>query len=468
MSESESQSSGVPGITRRSFLKRSSSVALALPFASSLLSADPKDKPSVAFIGTDGRANAHLNVLSQLGVHCPCYCDVDKKRQAPAAKKWPDADAYQDYRRMFDEKHNEIDAVVVCTPDHHHFPASAIALQLGIHVYCEKPLTWSVGEARKLTRMAAERDLATQMGNQLHDTRFWDHIIGWIRQGAIGEVQEVHTWSNKHNWVDGIKSPQPSTPPDHLDWNLWLGPAKKQPYAAAYHPKKWRGAHPFGTGSVGDMAGHLLDGMYMALEPGHPESVELVESHGSTPNTYPEEAIVKWEYDPDDYPSFTSFWYDGSPDNKPEKPEAISKERWNRTGQGNLFIGTEGMIFGGYTLGQADNGALVFKKDPVLLPEDRAKEVGKPDPNFMPDPTAGRHHAEFLTAVTGEQPIDFPSSNFQYAGPLTEVVLLGSLAQRRGAVGKPLSFDAENLKITNDQKANALLTRNPREGWDVV
>ncbi len=458
-------------ISRRSFLKTSGAAALGLSFLpSTIVNGQPTSSgPRVAFIGTSGRGGADMRKIAAAGVNCPCFCDVDKNRQKPAGKRWPKANAYQDYRRMFDEMGSELDAAVVGTPDHHHFPAVALALQHGLHVYCEKPLTWSVWEARKLTELAREQQVATQMGNQLHDTRFWDMVVGWVRSGAIGEVQETHTWTHKENITNEIKNPKTSeSVPDHIDWNLWLGPAKERPYTGAYHPGKWYPTLDFGTGAPGNMGCHLLDGMYMALEPGRPESVELLETTGRTDNTYPDQSVLKWEFDPEDYSSFSAYWYDGSTDNKPDKPEGLPQKKWNRANQGNLIVGTKGKIFCGYSLGRADSGQLIFTEDPVLLPPERAKEIGAPDPEYTPQPTEGTHHEEFVMAVKGDKPVDYPSSNFEYGGPLSETALLGSVAEKRGKVGKTLKFDAENLEITNDSKANSFLKREPRKGWKVL
>lgn len=458
------QSAGSPGqaTSRRTFLTSAAGAALGLTLAPTrIVSGKPSNpRPNVAFVGTGGRGSNHVRKMASMDVNCPCFCDVDQRKQKPARKRWPDARAYQDYRRMFHEMGDQIDAVFVSTPDHHHFPASAMAMQRNIHVYCEKPLTWSPVEARKLKQLAVQRDLVTQMGNQGHASNALRDVIGYIRSGAIGEIKEVHSWTNRPIWPQGMTRPDRSDPvPDYLNWNTWLGPAGKIPFVKnTYHPFKWRGWYPFGTGALGDMACHVMDAMFWSLKPGRPNSVELVEVEKHNAYSYPVKSTVKWTFPKrGNRPAFDAYWYDGKRkfNHKPPRPDEISKETWKKQNTGNLYIGTKGKlrIFGAYG------------KNHRILPESLAKEVGKPDPEYVPQPSPG-HHKEFLLGVQGKGP-EFPRSNFSYAGPMNETILLGAVAQRRGNVGTALKIDGEDLQITNDSRANQLLRRTPRDGWNV-
>ncbi len=452
-------------VSRRTFLKYTSATALGLPFLSSCSTTDGTTSgnsspgPRYAFIGTGGRGSSHVSRLAYLNVECPCFCDVDTNRQRPAGKHWPNAKAYQDYRRMYDEMSDELDAVFISTPDHHHFPAAMMALQRDLHVYCEKPLTWSPWEARQLQAVASSENLVTQMGNQRH--QIWERAVNLIRMGLLGDVKETHSWTTRPSWPQGIKRPDESHKvPERLDWNLWIGPAEKRPYVQnVYHPTRWRGWFDFGAGALGDMACHILDGMFWATEPDPPKSVELVNVDGAAEESFPAMSKVRWTFPAsDDQPSFEAYWYDGNPstyNNKPDRPEGISEKAWKKAGGGNLFIGTEGTLFTG-----------PYGRLKKILPAEKEQEFVYDYDEEVTEPNPG-HHREFLLSVNGDYPPHFPKSNFSYAAPLTEIVLLGVLAQRRGKKGKTLKYDASNHEFLNDEKINQWMKRDYREGWDV-
>jgi len=455
-------------VSRRRFLKYTGATTLGLPFLSSCATQGDQGTsagagepgPNYAFIGTAGRARAHVSKIATLGGNCPCFCDVDRRRQKPAGSRWPNANAYQDYRRMYDEMADEIDAVFVCTPDHHHFPASYMALQRGIHVYCEKPLTWSPWEARKLQEKAEREQLVTQMGNQRHGR--WQKVVNLLRSGIIGDIEETHSWTDRPIWPQGMQYPEQTDPvPGALDWDVWLGPAEKRPFTKnAYHPFKWRAWYEYGAGALGDMACHIMDGMFWAQNAKVPEDVELVTVDNVSDDAFPAMSTVRWAFpEKDGRPAFEAYWYDGNPPeyrNKPERPEGFSEPDWKKAGNGNLFIGTRGMLY-----------ASAYGNLKKIVPDERAEKAGQVKTSYVTEPDPG-HHKEFILPVRGDKPWDYPSSSFSYAAPMTETILLGVLAQRRMDVGKTLKYDPESGTFTNDEKINRWLRREYRDGWDVV
>jgi predicted dehydrogenase len=386
--------------------------------------------------------------MSELGHNCPCFCDVDANRQAPAAKLWPIAARYQDYRRMIDERQREIDAVFVTTPDHHHYLASMIAIQLGKHVYCEKPLTHSIWEARQL-RLAAQRyKVATQMGITGHSRPKWREIITLARAGHIGQVREVHVWSDRPIWPQGVERPKGSPKvPANLDWDVWLGPAPERSYDPAYHPFNWRGWADFGTGALGDMGCHQLDGMFWLMDPDPPTKVELMAASEFNGDSYPKQTVVHWEFPAKgDRPEFQVYWYDGGL--LPPRPRGMKADA-RLPKLGCYFAGERGTIITGH-------GEDVPTQ---VLGENGPLDVRLPDELAIP-PSPG-HHQEFIAACQGGPPA---LANFEYAVPLTETVLLGNLALR---VGKPIHWDAANLAVKNAPEAGEWIRREYRQGWDI-
>jgi len=461
------------GTTRRAFIKTAAAVAgatlvgkltgCAAPgtarTSSKTYATRPKgDKLRVAFIGTGGIGVWHLEQTAKLDIVCPCYCDVDTTHFAKAAGLYPEARAYQDYREMFDREHKNFDAVMIGIPDHHHYPATLIAMQLGKHVYTQKPLTHTVWEARQLAIAARKYRVATQMGNQGHAKEGWRLVYEWIHSGAIGQVKEVHTWTDRPIWPQGIGRPEGEDPvPSNLNWDVWLGPAPYRPYKGPapgeqngpYHPFNWRGWWDFGCGALGDMACHTMDGLFAVLDPGLPTAVEPVAATPATDESFPVASVIKWEFPAKGWrPAFTAYWYDGQL--KPRLPKELEYGR-RLPNTGNLYIGTKGVL-----LVAGD-----YNDSPRLIPESKMEKVGKPKRLLERSPG---HVLEWIMACRGEKPLDYPKSNFAYAAPFTEAVLLGNVALR---VGRRIEYDARNLRITNLPEANQLLTKSYRKGWDV-
>jgi predicted dehydrogenase len=354
------------------------------------------------------------------------------------------------------EKEKGLDAVVVSTPDHTHAVAAMTALMLGKHLYCEKPLTRTVQEARALTRAAREAKVATQMGNQGMAFEGNRLIEEWLGDGAIGAVREVHVWSDRPThrgklplwWPQGIERPAEQPPvPSTLDWELWLGPAPWRPYHSAYVPFRWRGWWDFGSGGLGDMGIHNLAPVFAALKLGPPTSVHA----SSTPvfkETVPLASIVHYEFAPRDaQPALKLHWYDGGL--LPVRPDELDPERPLDPEDGILFVGERGKM-----LVEGWGG-----EKPRLLPESRNREYRRP-PKILPRSIG--HYEEWVKACKEDTPT---RSDFSFAGPLTEAVLLGSIAIRVG--GEKLRWDSERLKIPNYPEAEAYLQYPYRAGWTV-
>lgn len=403
----------------------------------------PSDKVNIAGIGIGGMGKNNIAGLATTE-NIVALCDVDDDYAATVLMLYPNARKYRDYRKML-ETEKGIDAVVVATPDHTHAVISMAAIQLGKHVFCQKPLTYTVREARMLTEAAREAGVATQMGNQGHAGEGNRLICEWIWDGAIGPVRKVYAWTNRPIWPQGIQRPREEPPqPSSMDWDLWLGPAPQRPYHPAYAPFKWRGWWDFGTGALGDMGCHILDSPFWALKLGHPLSVEA----SSTPTngeSYPLATIVRYKFPArEDMPPVELFWYSGGL--MPPRPEELEEGR--RLGDwdgGVIFEGDKGKLMCG-----------TYGKNPRLIPETKMQEYTLP-PETIPR-VAGIHEDWIAACKTGEP----ASSNFNVSGPLTEMVLLGNIAIR---VGRRLLWDGENMVITNVPEANEFVHRECREGW---
>ena len=444
-------------ITRRSFLAASGTLATFMIVPARVLGGageqSPNNKLNIAGIGIGGQGGWDLDQVKSENI--VALCDVDWDYAAHTFKQYPSAKQYKDFRQMLD-KERGIDAVVVATPDHAHAIVSMTAIKMGKHVYCEKPLTRTVREARLVAKAAREAGLATQMGNQGMAFEGNRQINEWLADGAIGPVREVHVWSDRPThrgklplwWAQGIERPK-ETPavPETLDWDLWLGPAPFRPYNSAYAPFRWRGWWDFGSGGLGDMGIHNLAPVFSALKLGAPETIQ-----GSStpvfPETVPLAAIVHYQFPArGELPPVKLHWYDGGL--LPERPAELEVNRELDPEDGIIFIGDKGkMLVTGWG-----------GEHPRLLPESRDKEYVRPAKTL---PRSIGHHKEWIEACKNSSPT---RSNFGFAGPLTEAVLLGSVCVHNG--GEKLVWDSENLRITNDEDANKLLHYDYRKGWSL-
>jgi predicted dehydrogenase len=404
----------------------------------------PSEKLNIAGIGVGGRGANNVDACHMENI--VALCDVDQNHAGKTFERYPQAGKYRDFRKMLEKEEKNIDAVTVSTPDHVHAAASMMAMKMGKHVYCEKPLTHSIYEARVLTEAARKYKVATQMGNGGRSGEGVRLICEWIWSGAIGLVREVHVWTNRPIWPQGIDRPKETSPvPPTLDWDLWLGPAPYRPHVGnrTYYPFVWRGWWDFGTGALGDMACHFIDPAFWALNLGHPTSVRAMSTSVNS-ETAPSASVIEYEFPArQDMPPVKLTWYDG--ELKPALPAELEPGRSLGVG-GSLFVG--------------DNGKLLCKGSggsPRLIPESRMKAYERPA-KTMPR-IEGGHHQDWLRACKGGKPA---CSNFDTAGPLTEMVLLGNVAVR---AGRKIFWDGPNMRCTNLPEANQYLRREYRAGW---
>ncbi|HEX4149948.1 MAG TPA: Gfo/Idh/MocA family oxidoreductase, partial [Pirellulales bacterium] len=398
-------------LNRRGFLAGSGSLALLAGgfYVNPARSADtrsPNEKLNLAFVGVANKGWHNVQQLTSENV--VALCDVDSDFLDKAAKSFPKAARYRDYRRLLDGSHQEIDAVVVSTADHSHAPATSIALDLGKHTYCEKPLTHTVQEARAISRLAAKRKVATQMGTQIHASNNYRRVVETIAGGAIGPVAEVHCWCNK-GWSGG-KFESGQSAPANLDWDLWLGPAKERPYSPGIHPFNWRRFWDFGSGTLGDMGCHVLDLPFWALGLRHPETIR---AEGPEPDAVGTPAWNKIEYRfaaQGAQPAVRLLWSDGGKHSElVDETKAHDGKPLAKWGLGVLFVGERGML-------AADYGRL------QLLPQDQFADFQPPQPTIA---DSVGHWNEWVAACKTSSPT---SCNFDYASALTATVLLGTVA----------------------------------------
>jgi hypothetical protein len=348
------------------------------------------------------------------------------------------------------QKEKDIEAVTVTTPDHNHAVIAMTAIKMGKHVFCQKPLSHTVYEARKMAEAAQEEKVVTQMGNQGHAGNGTRLVNEWIWDGAIGDVYEVHTWTNRPDWPQGIDRPEaiPSVPPS-LNWNLWLGPAPFRPYHPAYLPADWRGWWDFGTGAIGDMGAHIIDTPFWALKLEYPETIEA-SSTTINDETYPLASIISYRFPSrGNMPSVKLSWYDGGL--MPPRPEELEPGRkmGDRDG-GIIFIGKKGKLMCG-----------TYGSNPRLIPESKMQEYDLPEKTIPRSPGI---HAEWIGACKGGPPT---TSNFNYAGKLTETMLLGNVAIRMASRNSILEWDSSNMRITNLEEANQFIHKEYRKGWEL-
>jgi predicted dehydrogenase len=406
----------------------------------------PNEKLNIGIIGAGGKGMENINGVS--GEYIVAVCDVDDNRAAEAYKKLPGARRYKDFRKMLDLE-KTLDAVVVTTPDHTHAPAALMAMKLGRHVYCEKPLTHTIHEARLMRETAAKQRVATQMGNQGHSYESTRRVVEIVQAGALGVVREVHVWTDRPIWPQGIERPT-DTPavPAGVDWDLWLGPAPKRPYHTAYVPFNWRGWLDFGTGALGDMGCHNIDTAYWALKLGLPSAI-TAESSGISKETYPKSSIVRYEFPQrGELPPVKLTWYDGGKMPARELFEGAELRNNELPKNGTIILGDKGKIV------TRDWNADKFQ----LLPAEKFAGFQAPAPTI---PHAESHYKEWIAACKGGPAA---MSNFAYAGLLTETVLLGNLALR---CGKRIEWDAGAMKAKGCPEADEFIRKQYRAGWSL-
>ncbi len=434
-------------LSRRDLLKGAASTAALLTLPPHLRAQtesirtprkiDPGEKLNIACVGCGGKGATDVREVSSENI--VALCDVDWSRAKGIAQAFPDVPRFQDYRVMLREMDERIDAVTVTVPDHMHYPIAKLAIEMGKHVYVQKPLTHTVWEARQLAELARKHKVATQMGNQGQAEEGVRVLGEYLSDGAIGAVREVQVWTNRPIWPQGVERPKEKPPvPGTLDWDLWLGVAPERSYHPAYHPFKWRGWHAFGTGALGDIGCHSFAPIARVLRLGAPLGIDATSSP-LFKETFPVASIVRYEFPARaGLPPVKMTWYDGGL--KPDRPEGLEDERSLGDG-GTIYIGDKGVIYNGR-----------------LLPESRMRDYQQPPKTL---PRSPGHYREWLLACKGGEPA---GSNFDVSGPQAETVLLGNIAL---LTRKRLQWDAQALSITNVPEANDLLRTKYREGWGV-
>ena len=430
---------------RRRFLQASAATVGAAALAPALArAASPNGKLRTAHIGVGGMGAADLNsIRSHAMVEVAALCDVDSERLAAAAAQNPGAKTFVDYRDLIDQLGDSIDAVVVSTPDHTHAPAAMTAMLAGKPVYCQKPLTHEVYEARQLRLVAERRGLVTQMGVQIHSTAPYRRAVAMIQSGVIGKVSEVHAWSNKNWGYDNAELPPSAEAPATLDWNRWLGVAAERPFVpGVYHPGNWRKLIDFGTGTLGDMGVHIFDTPYTALELTAPRWVQTT-CRPPTGIGHPTKNRVEYEFPGTKYTTDTLSWkwYDGGFAPPADLQVPLPPEQ-NLPGQGSLFVGEAGMLL------------LPHVAEPQLLGDFADYQ--------LPEVEHGNHYHQWVDACLGKTETTMP---FSLGGPLTEALLLGVVANRFPET--KLEWDADALRVTNLEEANALIKRDYRSEFAV-
>lgn len=483
--ETVEQKEAAANLTRRRFLQgaattvvtglaASSGGGLILPYAVRAQAAPEKQKLRIAYVGTGGQAGAHHELVDPNGKYqqvCAAYCDVDKTHFDKIKTLAPKANPYTDWRSMFDAELKNFDAVVITTPDHSHAPVASRAIKAGKHVYCEKPLTWSIQEARVLADLTSQKKVATQMGNMHHASRGIRQVVDWVGvKGVIGDVLEVHSWTNRPVWPQGQIDRKIVPVPANLNWDVWVGPAEMLPYREGLHPFAWRGAFDFGCGAIGDMGTHTWDNVFWTMAPDYPSAIELLEIENKSTENFASKTHFKWEFPAKGKRAgFVAHWYSGGW--KPPVPEEImtdpalqnlKDEKGNprKPGlaeSGSVYIGTKGKL---YTPGDYANSVR-------LIPESAHAAFAQTQPELT-IPLSPGHKEEWVMASKGEKAWNFPGSNFAtYAGPITEVMLLGAIAEKIGEVGFRIECDAPSRTIKTKQAIALAARRSYRRGFEL-
>ncbi|MCC6697575.1 MAG: Gfo/Idh/MocA family oxidoreductase [Candidatus Hydrogenedentes bacterium] len=437
-------------LSRRSFLKRASAASIAVPLILPRLSlaSPPSSRLQHAAIGVGGQGASDLgNIFSSEKVDVIALCDVDENTLNKAAQTYPGARLYRDWREMLDKEEKNIDSVNVSTPDHTHAPASMTAIRMGKHVFCEKPLTHDVYEARQVTLAARKKRVATQMGIQIHSHDYYRTAVHWLKEGAIGKVKEWHSWSAAIFTTETKKRPEGSDPiPAGLDWDLWLGTAPERPYKEkVYHPFWWRCWRDFGGGATGDFGCHIFDPVFTALNIGVPLTISS-EAECVSEEVHPAWTVTRYVFEGAEMTvgkTINATWMDGgkmpSKDVSPHLPQDFAFPP-----SGSILIGEEGSLI------------IPHVGEPALYPVEKFKSYPKPELAPL------NHYHDFVEAALGN---GVAGANFDFSGPMAEAVLLGNIANR--FPGQTLEWNAKRLRFTNFREANKYLKRSYRKGWKV-
>ncbi|MGB7327568.1 MAG: Gfo/Idh/MocA family oxidoreductase [Rubripirellula sp.] len=465
--------------TRRTFLGRSAALTATAGvgyFSSTtprlFAEESPMQKLSAACIGVGGKGGSDTSHIADNGVQIVGLCDVDGDVLTKKGREFTDAKQFNDFREMLDQLGDKTDIVTVSTPDHTHAVAAVKAMRMKKHVYCQKPLTWSIAEARLMRETAEETGVVTQMGNQGTSQDGLREGVEVIRSGAIGDVSEVHIWSNRPVWPQGQGRPEGSDPvPENLNWDGWIGPAPMRPYkAGAYHSFNWRGWIDFGTGALGDMACHTTNLSVMALNLWDPIAMTAIRNPGIVEGeTFPGSSELMFEFpERDGLPACNFHWYDGGnlppdritsqlPKSFRRRIDALKNDPSQRKTSGAVVVGSKGILFS-----PDDYGGQY-----VLLPSEQYVDF-KPPAQTLPripfdSGVDERQKWEFVSTIKGEYEPG-TMSNFGYAGRLTETILAGNLAMRAGE-GQRIEWDAKSMTSPNVPEVNQFVSRDYREGW---
>jgi hypothetical protein len=460
-------------LTRRQFLSRTllatGAVTLSFPYVGRVLGAN--DRINIACIGVGGKGDSDSSDAASCGGNIVAICDVNEGNRASKAKqfaeKFPQLKQYQDYRKMLEEIGKDIDAVTVSTPDHNHGVASLRAMKMGKHCFTQKPLVQTVYEARMMRQVAKEKNLATQMGNQGSAESGLRRAVEVVQAGVIGHPREIHVWTNRPIWPQGLDRPEGEDPvPASLDWDVWLGPARERPFKqGVYQPFVWRGWYDFGTGALGDMACHTVNMPFRACKLGYPNVVELELCSRPYPETFPKTSRIRYEFpEREGLPPLKFWWYDGNPGDplKPLRPEADVVREVIATydklpGSGALIVGEKGKVFSPDDYGSRFFVAMKGKSEYVPGEQD---EACKAVPQSIP--RSPGHMQEWFRMMKEGVP---SYSNFDIAAYLTEIILLGCVALRVGE-GRRMEWDGPNMKSTNLPEAEQFVKRDNRPGWE--
>ncbi len=445
-------------ITRRHFLMGSLATATATRFAFAK-KPSANDKLNIACIGCGGQGGADLRSVS--GENIVAMCDVDSVRAAEAFERFPDVPKYDDFRVMLDKEHKHIDAVVIAIPDHMHAFAAMAAMELGKHVYVEKPMAHSISEVRKLTEAARRYGVVTQMGNQGHSFKGVWELDHMVKSGWLGNVTEVHSWTNRPSWPQGVGRPAETPPvPETLNWDVWLGPAPERPYNPAYCPRNWRGWQDFGAGALGDMGCHIMDAPYysLGLTAATRASAEATDVNDET---FPSSCTVTMEFPARGaMPPVTYTWREARllpprPEGLPEYVQFHDPDK--EKSDDIIYMGDKdcgSILVGDKAMATCDT----YGTRPRFLDKDTQAEY---DASEKPELKGANHHRNWIEACKG---IGQANSRFDYAGPFTETVLMGNLAVQ---AGEPIEYDPKTMKVTNLPEANRFVEREYRTGWSL-